>query len=1162
MRTRRQFKLRSTIRLSIEAPGVDWTVDTEAQVVFAREGFVGLEFTEFESKVLPRLDELGDDAERLSEPSPNAKSAVGEAQVHFTEEDEIATGEDPLRRHKAPQVLSGGATTIDDPSELLNQIAQPQVGALSDLGNLDGFDDGESAEEPRKLQDSGAFDEEDFDIPTQRLKVPDSIRQLASNLDDDPTTEEDPLGELAVRKVSDHSSQVSSPQHVQDDQGPQTFSEANAPHPFSLPTMEESEEDPEDPMEATGAIDIAQLDATREQPQVAEGLDADDLQEVSAGDIEALDEPEKTEDRISAVSAGSDDPMARTVEATISPEEDAEVKSTADANTRSQIELQSKEAPVLPPRLPTAFLVMEPLGEKEETAQEKADTADVSEKAIQASDSATTNLTEDIQSIEPPQQAEPTPEVSKIEPPAEPAPPISGTDSLQDRGLKLLRVTSSGVLRLRDPAALLGLYLSQLRQGVLTVFGDLELQPEDRFTLKLASARVVTLEAVLLARVANWFTFKIEDPSPVAELLVDTADEWRQTLNAISPEPPARAASLSGEPILAQASEPEPAPDPAHEPAHEPEPEPEQTPEAEEAPEPQAASEPAAEEVQAPSEPPAAAPTPAEDQTPRPPKLEGDRVLFERPLDLAHELEANLKNNGLFVESGPLPMMSKKRLQICVEGQLTNIVLEADVVFADGGKVGFSVPTAPDLLAQLKAIASGEAPTPAENADADSEGPTRSLTGEDTSFSGKLGNALSMRRLLDFQRKRVEAPEGLNACAALQVFEFVVRSNWKGVLTLSHNKQKFVVYFHDGSVAFIESEPFDESTALGRILVAHKKLNEGTLRQALERQRSAQRSLGKVLVGMRLVKKSDLSAALREQARQRLDLAFGWTAASFEWSPWREPPGDSDLVLTKGSRLVARHFKSRYDGLGAHEVEALFGANMGRVIAPTETLESLGPLLQLLPREARFVELQLDGSHTISDAALGSPIGRLASLRLIGVMLSMGLLVFTDGRRAVARENTSARQFSDEYVRMKREHQERAQMMREMNHFEVLGVHWSAHHRSYRAAYDKVKREFNLSRGPLKDAPPEIKSQIGEIVRIIEDAWSTLSDRAKRIGYRKKLFDETERDYAARMLVEQGEVALMRGDRVGAIESLETAVELKPSSHNKQLLLSAREGRR
>jgi Flp pilus assembly protein TadD len=89
-----------------------------------------------------------------------------------------------------------------------------------------------------------------------------------------------------------------------------------------------------------------------------------------------------------------------------------------------------------------------------------------------------------------------------------------------------------------------------------------------------------------------------------------------------------------------------------------------------------------------------------------------------------------------------------------------------------------------------------------------------------------------------------------------------------------------------------------------------------------------------------------------------------------------------------------------------------------------------------------------------------------------------------------------------------------------------------------------------------------VKTIAKEIHAIIDTAWTALSNADSRMSYRKQLFDKTERQYAADMLVKQGELALIRGDRVNAIEALETAVELDPSNRNRTLLTSAREGRR
>jgi hypothetical protein len=138
---------------------------------------------------------------------------------------------------------------------------------------------------------------------------------------------------------------------------------------------------------------------------------------------------------------------------------------------------------------------------------------------------------------------------------------------------------------------------------------------------------------------------------------------------------------------------------------------------------------------------------------------------------------------------------------------------------------------------------------------------------------------------------------------------------------------------------------------------------------------------------------------------------------------------------------------------------------------------------------------------------------------------------------------------------------EQLQLLRQQNHFEVIGVHWSAHHRTFRAAYDKARSRFDLARPPLKDAGEEILELAREGLKSIETAYKTLTNEEQRLAYRKKLFDATERQYSADMLVKQGEVMLLRGDRVGAMEALETAVELAPSARNKELLARCREGK-
>ncbi|MEM7676583.1 MAG: hypothetical protein AAF449_11330, partial [Myxococcota bacterium] len=330
---------------------------------------------------------------------------------------------------------------------------------------------------------------------------------------------------------------------------------------------------------------------------------------------------------------------------------------------------------------------------------------------------------------------------------------------------------------------------------------------------------------------------------------------------------------------------------------------------------------------------------------------------------------------------------------------------------------------------------------------------------------------------------------------------------------------------------------------------------------ALDKSRQTNRSLGRSLVILGTLKKAEITGALREQVRLKMDSTFTWPSGRYEWTPWTEPPGQADLILTRGIGVMARHLRGRLEHLNVSEIEALFGRSIGRSIAHAADVDTVATSLQLSPRDLRFLELQVDGTKTVNDAVLGSPLGRLASLRLVALGLGLGFVKFTDRARPQRRESTASGGANPADKRLKAEMQERLRLLKSQNHFERLGVHWSAHHRSYRAAYDKAIKELDLTQPPLKGCADEVKSIVRQLRAELESAFKGLNDAQQRTLYRKKLFDKTEREYASDMLVKQGEVALMRGDRMHAIECLETAVELNATQRNRSLLTSARGGR-
>lgn len=679
---------------------------------------------------------------------------------------------------------------------------------------------------------------------------------------------------------------------------------------------------------------------------------------------------------------------------------------------------------------------------------------------------------------------------------------VEGVAVLAATHRALLRAAPDGTLRVRDKADLLGLYLAQLRHGRITVLDGPGGSPGQPVALRLTGAIEVALDARIAARAGPWLTLDIADPAPVHAAIAVDRHAWRGALEGLL-GPPAEPPKRTGGPASS-------------------------------------------------GPPPPVQPTA--------PHLNGDRVLFATTADLVCELEGNLASGGLFVRSDPLPIRERRELELVVGGTPWGVHMQADVVFASDGRVGFSVTNAANVRTRLQEImARGGPHHPGGTSDLSIDlhpGPSPH-TGDLATFRGTLDRPPTNRELLSLSRgMRTNLAGG--PLAVSQLVRRIVHRRWRGVLTLESSGATLRIWFHRGDVAFVSSEPYDPSKSVGRILINQKKLTDGALREALKKSTATGRPLGRTLVALGSVRKGDLVAALREQSRLKLEKAFELGEGTYEWTPWRNPPGDADLVLTRGLSIVGRFVRIRLETLNTNAVELLFGPDLGRAVLLEADVDPTDSGLNLQPKELRFLELQLDGTRTIQDATLASPIGRLASLRLIGLCLAVGLLRFADGgapRPPSQREQSMAAATLEQSLR------ERIAKMHEQNHFDILGVHWSAHPRNYREAWNRARQEFADDEPLLREAPPTIQDLARTALGTIERSFRALKDREQRIRYRNGLFDRTEREYAADMLVKQGEFALMRGDRAQAVECLETAIELNPSDRNRALLVSAQDGR-
>ncbi len=1195
VKSKRKFELQSSLAVRIEAPGVAWSVSAQALVVFVRDGFVGLELEEFEDKVLPKLDLLGEEAARNAS---ETIESIGERTV-------IAPMKIP--DFDTPMTSGHGSAVVE-----FNDAEEERTGHMHVPPSLRaGVRGGGSVAALENTQEDGG--------PPPLPTKPPPLRRAPAPIPDAATVHEPNATEAAREKAA---------RSVRGRDSAKKIEKSERSQKIDREVLEKAERERAERERADR--ERADREREREERERAEKLEADREQlERERAERERADRDRAETIDAERAELTRDQAELEREQAELEREQ-AELEREQAELEREQTELERHQANLERGR---ADLEREHADLEREQTELERHHADIDKARAEIErertelENARAQLEKDRAEAEAQnvalERAE-TPLISELGPPVlVPIPELPsitafGLDVLEAKTMPLLRSTGAGVVRANDPAILLGAYLSQLRHNFVTLYGGPEGELGAKVKLKLAAGRVLTLDAEIAARIGDWVTLNVPDVSLVAEQLLEQSAQLYELLvpvlgNTSAGEPApneeedpdfqeeTRDEILPTLPAMARPEKPAPAelsiaPEP---PAIEPLPadaiaanwnlEPEDEP-GPDLPPPQRTATPTAPPPAASVAPipaPTAAPLVEDDGPPRPPKLTGDVVVFARIKDLRHEIDANVKNGGLFVESAPLALRTHKSLKFQVGDKPLNAKIEADVVFAAGGRVGFSIGAPAESRASLEraieALLNPNAvspvdkdrttnPPPAATVDIGAAPiekipePSVEIDQGLVPFTARLGRVPSFGEIIDLQSRRTKSAADLSGSSVLFAFEWVMRMNGRGVLTIRGADKKETIYMHEGSVAFIESHPFDEDLSLGRMLIAGKKITEPALREGLERARSSRRALGRTLVALGSITKKVLAEMLREQTRAKLEAAFHWKEGGVEWSAWREPPGDADLVLTKGIGIIARHIKSRFETLSSTELETMFGKNMNRVVVLTPNTESMveavGSTIGLGQKELRFIELA--GERTISDVITGSPFGRLASLRMIAVGLALGIFIFRDGRVGtfvgLVRPKSEVAD-SPEQTQLRRELRERLGLMKGMNHFEVLGVHWSVHYRAYRMAYEKLKRELDLSRGILRDAAPDTIELAKELIKILDKAYTTLSDERQRLAYRNQFFDKTERQYSADMLVKQGEVALMRNDRVGAIEALETAVELDPSARNRQLLAGAREGK-
>ncbi len=126
----------------------------------------------------------------------------------------------------------------------------------------------------------------------------------------------------------------------------------------------------------------------------------------------------------------------------------------------------------------------------------------------------------------------------------------------------------------------------------------------------------------------------------------------------------------------------------------------------------------------------------------------------------------------------------------------------------------------------------------------------------------------------------------LELMALADAMQFIAASGETGALRITNYKESKKVYFKNGKIIATASDNPNEY--LGQLLIAHGKITEKGLKEAIEAQEEKKMMLGKILVEEGIVKEAQMKFFIKTKIEESIYDAFTWEEGEYEFIPGEE----------------------------------------------------------------------------------------------------------------------------------------------------------------------------------------------------------------------------------------------------------------------------------
>ena len=349
----------------------------------------------------------------------------------------------------------------------------------------------------------------------------------------------------------------------------------------------------------------------------------------------------------------------------------------------------------------------------------------------------------------------------------------------------------------------------------------------------------------------------------------------------------------------------------------------------------------------------------------------------------------NLGNGAVMARGAHQELGTKRRLVLSIPKADPLEINNAEVVFTEDGKVGFSVPEPDAFRGALE-----HRLTPSLDARPRSSPPRRISSGLKPSGRGfTYESALTdLPGAGAIMALRAGPPEKLGDAGGwyIGVIDRVLRSRRDALCTVRSEGEQLKIWIHDGKVVALERQPPADRDRLGERLVAARVLDNATLNRALEVARQAGRPVGQVILAKGTVTRAAVHRALRKQIMDRALVACDWSRGRIEVGAWAEPPFDADLLPVSGDAVVTALLRKQLQQTRLAELREELTAQMNR--SATVDLAKISESFRLTDREHRFYGRGADTSGTLASLLSLVNTRPLEGYRLILLGAALGFI--------------------------------------------------------------------------------------------------------------------------------------------------------------------------